>query len=302
MTDASTTARAVLDWAARPNGALPVGGLGHTDRLAGSVTEAHVPLQTLARTTAARLGAGRPPLGDPGPVGLGAVLLATAVGGRLQPEAATSIVDATPRRPAGAGYWFDCLARHGVVAAAVRHRPAPVAGRPATPAVGDDLADALLRASPLSAVLVRPNRRRVADGATANEAATAIALLRRPRGRAVLTGAVAAPDDDVDVLRWRRDLLDRLRLADLPDVPALDVVLDVYVIARLWYGPEWDEYLRTAHRRLVTGERDELATATVGFWAPLAALRRDHPARLEGRPYLLGHERALELVHRHGLV
>src|SRR5271169_3070331 len=96
---AMATAAAVLAWAADPAGAeraAPAGSLSSADALTSPSPEVRAGLQELARRTAARLGAGRPPLGDDGPVGLGAVLLAAAAGGRADQQASAALARAAP--------------------------------------------------------------------------------------------------------------------------------------------------------------------------------------------------------------
>jgi hypothetical protein len=165
--NAEATAVRVLEWAAQAAGTAihgtdihragvhgtagaladlpPAGPLREAAALARPGPRTLAALGELARDTAARLGTGRPPFADTTPVGLGALLLAAAVGGRGEPEAARGLAEATPRTrleethpdagPAVAGVgWPDAVARHGIVAPAlaalpVRDAPAAPAGR-----------------------------------------------------------------------------------------------------------------------------------------------------------------------------
>jgi hypothetical protein len=248
---ALATARAVLAWCLYPAGPPPLGPLAQAHRLAAPDVATRESVAALARATAARLGAGPVPLGDPGPAGLGPVLLAAFAGGRLERDLADQVLAAAPRLRLGrrdAG-WTDALARHGVVA--------PVVAR-----LGDGdarSADQLLAASPLSGVLCRP-----APEGEAPAFVTAMRLLARPRGPAVLTAALAAPEPDPAVLTWRGKLLDHLR-QERPEV-----MLDVYVTARLWSGPAWDDLVDQARRELSgRGRPGNLAIATLRYWLPL---------------------------------
>jgi hypothetical protein len=248
-------------------------------------------LRRLAWVAAARLGAGSPPLGDRGPAGIGALLLAAAVGGRLQSDAAAAILDAVPavrlRQP---GAWAECLVRHAVLAPAVA---APGATSGAAPgAVPDELTEALLRASPLTAVLHRPP-----SAAVSTARGTAVGLVGRPGGAGVLAAALSAPATDLAVLRWRAQLLNLLGRQHT------EAALDVYVAARLWHGPAWDERIRWAGRELRgLGLPGELPIETLRYWAPLARLH--HAERLGSRIYLRlqDYGPAVALVDRYDLM
>jgi len=325
--NAETTALRVLTWAAEPKGQPPQGPLWDVTALRDPAEPVRTALAELACTTAARLGAGRPPLGeqDPG-VGLGALLLAAAVGGRGQQVPARRLAEAaeqrfpTPNTPEKAR-WYDVFARHAVVAPAVvalpstnraihRYGPAPAVGNlhgPA-PAAGDaqllgapdeetePITDTLLRCSPLTAVLHRPCRSRIRAGATAAERGTATLLLRHTRGRELLITGLCRWSPDPAVLTWRAELLTLL------DEHDPELILDVCTAARLRHGDHWDEQLRRAARDLMLeGPADGSALATARFWAPLATKQRNgtHLARV--RPLLTGHEQALRLVHTYGL-
>ncbi|WP_322749666.1 MULTISPECIES: hypothetical protein [unclassified Frankia] len=286
--NAETTACRVLAWAGDTAGwsaPPPVGPLRETSALAHPAAATLTVLRELTRDTAARLGAGSPPFADRSPVGAGALLLAAAVGGRAQAGPARALAEAAPAlRPATDG-WADALARHAVVA------PTLAACR-AVP----ELADTLLRASTLTAVLFRPAASRVSAGATATEVAAATDLLGRPRGRAVVTAALAGWSPDPAVLTWRAELLTRLS----HDHPG--VVLDTYLLARLRHGVDWDRRLTWAARALSGfGLPDDLPVATVGFWAPLAALDQRDPELIRSRTLLDGHRDALNLVRRYRL-
>lgn len=291
---ALATASRVLAWAAGSPGSPPIGGVEDAGRLMTPGPEVCERLRQLARYTAARLGAGRPPLGDDGPVGLGTVLIAAAIGGRRDPDAACQIIRAVPPRltadpvphgdgGAGAPGWSDAIARHGI------------ASRFADPGQEDQpratadaaLVDCLLDASPLTTVLLRPSSERLRTGTIGAQLAIALQLLTRPRGRELLTSALAAPTRDLGVLTWRAYLLTRLSREHR------DVVLGVYLAARLRYGPKWDELLDWAARR------SGAPTAALQFWTPLAILDREDRALLPSQPFLEGYRRAVDLGGRY---
>ncbi|GID93438.1 hypothetical protein ACFQFC_16280 [Amorphoplanes digitatis] len=253
--EALTTAREVLRWSMRPAGPPPAGRLTRIGGLARPDAATADTLRWATATTAARIGAGRPPLGDPGAPGPAAVLLAAAIGGRRQWEQSAKVLSLVPRlrltrRDAG---WAEGVARHAVVGPAVSAEP-PAGGAPA------EFVEALLAASPLTTVLHRPPD---ADRATAGGVLSR--LLRRPRGIAVLVAACAAPSADPLVLEWRWTVLDRLRQERVADM------LDVYIAARLWHGPAWDAHIEEARRGL-TGLPSPRTVATLRFWLPLAIL------------------------------
>ena len=108
----------------------------------------------------------------------------------------------------------------------------------------EPLAETLLRASPLTAVLHRPALRRLAAQTTGDAVEAAAALVRRPRGQAVLSAALSRWDPDIAVLNWRTELLERLA-GDHPDL-----VLDTYTHARLRHAADWDARLKWAKRAL----------------------------------------------------
>lgn len=320
---AVATATRVLEWAAEPKGVPPSGPLWETGRLAQPPTPVSDAATQLARRTAALLGAGAPPFGSdprsPSPgarnrIGLGVIFLAAAVGGRQQAGPAALLAGlvppAAPQRDPDA--WYDLIARHGLVSAAVTALDGPAsAGAPARepaqsasggPDQGDrdsgpddtqPLPELLLDASPLTAVLYRPSATLKAQ-ATRGALSTAMALLRRPRGDAVLATGLAPWLPSPAVLTWRAELLSRFR----HDHPEL--VLDVYLVARTRFAAEWDQRVAWAGRQLGIGRPDPLAIATLRFWAPLAAYAQASKEPLSARrPLLTGHDKALHLVRKH---
>ncbi len=302
--NAETTARRVLAWAGgrvpawagdsagRP-APPPVGPLREANALARPAAATLTTLRELTRDTAARLGAGSPPFGDRAPVGLGALLLAAAIGGRAEPGPARALAEAAPAPRLSASGWADAVARHAVVMPTLS---VGWAVSEADQTIDTELADALLRVSTLTAVLHRPPSDRLTADATATEVAAAVELLGRPRGRAVLTAALAVWSPDPAVLGWRTELLTRLS-HDHPDV-----VLDTYLLARLRHGADWDRRLRGAARALSgVGLPDDLPVATAAFWVPLAALNQRDPELIRSRALLDGYRGALELVRRHRL-
>lgn len=270
---AARTAGLVLGWAAtapaapgpRAPGALaPTGPLSDLAEIGAPDARLVDLLRYLAAAAAARLGAGTPPFGDPAPVGLGALWLAAAIGGRHDPNA-VDLVTAVPAVPlsADAG-WAEATARHGVVDAYLR------GGAHGSPGDGPEaLPDALLEASPLTAVLYRPP---VAGNASAMMATHH--LLRRKRGAAILVARFAQPVRDPVVLGWHATVLAQLRQHHP------NVLLDVYVTARLWHGQAWDEQITAARLELTgVGRASDAALATLRFWKPLADLVREQDQR-----------------------
>jgi FtsH ternary system-associated peptide len=319
MTAADTATR-VLRWAAGPTGTLPTGPLWEPASLASPPAAAADAAARLARRTAALLGAGAPPFGARNRIGLGVVFLAAAIGGRQQAGAAALLARAVPIRAGGPqpdlDPWYDLVARHGLVSAALAELerpgaaalpsrpPAPgpgqrpaVAGGPADPEPEPPLAELLLDASPLTAVLHRPSQRAITSDTTGHAVNTAVALLSRPRGQRVLAHRLAACSPLTAVLTWRADLLARLRHDHQ------ELLLDVYLVARTRFGAEWDERVAWAGwqfgalgRRGAPATLDPLALATLRFWAPLAAVERAAGPLAGLRPLLTGHDRALRLV------
>ncbi len=300
--DAQATARNVLTWATDPAGALPQGPLWDVAELASPSPEACAAAAELARTTAARIGAGSPPFGGDSRIGPGVILLAAAAGGRSQAGPAGRLVAVDQmvmsRRP---GFdWAELVVRHGLLSALLPAFPVPAALATAAPdAAGPDrdqepLIESLLRASPLTCVLRRPALRKLAAQATGAEIATAAALLGRPRGRAVLAASLAGWSPDAAVLKWRTELMARLG----PEHQEL--VLDSYTLARDRHGAEWDDRIGWARRQLgVPGPSDPLAIATLRYWAPLAIIESRGISLAAVRPLLSGHRLAIELVRRY---
>lgn len=295
MTDAADTAARVLTWAAEPAGPVPIGPLWDVANLASPPDGVRDAAIQLARRTTARLGAGAPPFGARDRIGAGTLFLAAAAGGRQQLDPAALLARAVPppapRRDPGA--WYDLVARHGLVSAAVTALGEAV---PATGSADDSdqppLPELLLQASPLTSVLHRPTLHALRSDTTGQAVATALALLARPRGHAVLVAGLAGWTPLTPVLAWRTSLLSRLRH------DYRDLVLDVYVTARTRFAADWDQRLAWADRQLrLYDVPDPLAIVTVRYWAPLAVIERDAPlSRL--RPLLSGHERAVRLVRR----
>lgn len=293
---ALATASDVLAWAARPAGSPPLGDVDDPEALATPGPGVCKCLQDLAVRTAARLGAGRPPFGDDGPVGLGAVLLAAAVGGRQDARAARRIARAAPplglsardaTNPGPAARctpgWADAIARHGVVAPF-----ADLAADGGSALLPDaNLVEILLETSPLTAIVLRPplERLRSADADVPLEAA--VHLLSRPRGREVLISVLASPTLDADILTWRTRILIRLASANL------EIVLDVYLAARIRYGVDWDDLLDWA---VGAPGQSDARLALLQFWVPLAALDREDRSLLRSHPFLEGCRRAIDLA------
>jgi hypothetical protein len=252
------------------------------------------------------------------------VFLAAAAGGRQQAGPAALLAQAIPPAPARTdpGAWYDLVARHGLVSAVVTALDgagpvpgiAPGGATPAAPATsattapapraasgGDNgneedpaepLPELLLSASPLTAVLYRPPLRALRSNTTGQAVTTTVALLGRPRGQAVLAAGLAGWTPHPEVLNWRATLLSRLRHEHL------DLLLDVYLMARTRFAADWDRRIPWAAAQLsLRGTADQLALATLRFWAPLSAVERS--VQLSAlRPLLSRHDRAVALVRR----
>lgn len=281
------TAYRVLAWAAAPDSPPPTGPVDSVRELAAPDPRTTELLAELTRCAAARLGAGARPFGDGGPVGPGAVLLAVAVGARLQPAVAEQVILAVPDRSGLA----DAVARHGVARPFLPMNPAGHAE-----ALPERLLDAVLRVSPLTALEYRPARDRLMSGATVVETETALALIAQRRGRSYLATVLCRPVRDAAVLTWRTQLLARLRHSHP------EAVVEVYLAARLRYAREWDALLTQAVTDMSgVGLPEETPLATVRFWAPLAALDRSDQRRLRARPFLDGYRRVFRLLDRYRL-
>jgi hypothetical protein len=288
---ALASASEVLVWATDPVGGPPGGDLDNAESLVRPSAYARDLLRQLAVRAGAVLGAGRPPFGDDGPIGLGALLLAAAVGAQADADAAQRLASNVPplrllpgsddgdaadpgSLPLG---WADAVVRHGVVGPFMEL---------ATPSIGR-LANALLAASPLTAVLLRPPSTRGQDDGYEAWLGLVMELIGRPHGSAVLTTALAAPIRDAAVLGWRSTVLNRLAARDTPSA------LGVYLAARVRHGPEWDDLVSRAGK-LAAGSKARVAI--LRFWAPLALLDREDPALLRAQPFLDGYRQALDLA------
>lgn len=253
---AAETALRVLRWAAAPQQVPPFGRLHDVAHLHanGAVAAA---LADLTWTTAARLAAGIPPLGDASSAGLGGAFLAASVGGRDNPHVARRLaaVLAPPSLHSQARGWVDALARHAVLGPAVT----ALTRTSADPSLMDDW----LAASPLTGVLVQPP-----SGQWQQALDTVAALLDRPRGTEVLANVLSRFEPAESILTWRGRLLSWLA----PRHPA--AVVAVYAAARSRYAAEWDRPVAEAVGRLSTGGRRSSITdsdvAIVGFWGALA--------------------------------
>jgi FtsH ternary system domain X1 len=267
---AAQTALQVIEWAADTSGYPPSGSLNAVGDLPRSAATVRA-LRALTRATAAWIGAGQPPFGDDRPIGPGALFLAVAIGGRLQPELASQLAAlvAPPalNRTSTTG-WSDALARHAVAGPALAAdsgaKPVSRTGslRSGIGAVlSESMRDSLLRASPLSAVFFRP-----ADGAAEQAANVALGMLSRPRGVDVLAAVLSGWHHDPRVLSWRTRLLARLAATHA------SVVVTVYAAARFCHGEEWDRRLSAAAADLGAAparQPADLSVATIQYWAPM---------------------------------
>lgn len=272
MRGAAETASLVLHWVEHPVGTLPTGPLWRPAQLAAPAAGILGPLAAITRRACALLGTGNPAFGDQAPIGPGAMLLAAAIGGRHEPDTAARLIAAA----GPAAGWQDAMARHAVVGA--------VLGR-----VGrQDLADGLLRASPLTAAFRYPPVGGTDDagGPTGGEEAIERLLATR-RGRDVLVAELATCSGDPRVLAWRARVLDQwVRRGQV------DLALDVYARARLWHPQEWDAQVRKAlgwH-----GQPTAEMKGTGDYWRHVSRVRlRAH------RPLVSGIDDTVRLVNRY---
>jgi hypothetical protein len=296
------TARRVLTWAAAPSGPPPSGPLSRTTGLARLTEDTLAAARILVRTGAGRAGLPAPVLGDRGPAGAGLILLAAAIGGRSLTGPAAQVAAILPApRPHADGRWNDAAARHFVVSPFMDTiaPPAPLPAVSSAPSPRWDvvpLPEVFLALSPLTRVLHRPPLPELRAGTTDLDVRTAMGLITRPGGRALLTTTFAAWRKSAEVLGWRSDLMRLLVIGHQ------DVVIDIYVLARTTHGEEWDERIRVARRELSRpGLPMDLHLQTVRFWGPLALIRARNREFLREHPYLDGCQRALQLVDRYRL-
>ena len=288
---AGETTRRVLEWAAAPSGAPPGGSLRGIGTLTSDFA-AREALRRLVRTAAARIGAGCPPFGDAGPAGPGGLVLAAAIGTRAVSDHARRLAELVPPptldRRTDTG-WTEALARHAVVeptlGLTLDYRGAST---PRDEGRDEPLSEALLRASPLTAVLHRP-----VDGQNERALDAALGLIVRPHGRRVLAATVCRWSPDHRVMSWRQRLLRDLAAEHW------ETVVAVYAAARLRHGAEWDQRLSEAGAELNTPGATRpgpLPLATVAFWGALRA----HRVRgyLEDHALIAGYEPALMLLRR----
>jgi hypothetical protein len=222
MTPARQAVLRVLRWATDGGvGPPPDGVAADADELIDPPADVRRAAGELAAVTAARLRLGRPPLGDPSPLGPGLVFLALAValrrmppitmraGGRLYPHHCALIAELAVDAVANAdrGALAEWVAREGLVGAAA-------------PFVSGDLFDTMMSASPLTAVLDVPPAGQASDAMVAAERVRAT-----PDGRRLLVRTLASPGASGRARAWRARLMEAWRL---DDEPGRTLLLDVY--------------------------------------------------------------------------
>jgi hypothetical protein len=251
---AESTALRIVRWAAGDmSQMLPEGDLAEAVGLAEPDPATLLWIGRLAAITAARLRLDPPPLGDAGPPGRLALVLAAAIGARNSGDRAGTLLQAVrrPQRPA------DLLAHHGLVAPAAARLPA--------------LADRLRDLSPLTGVLTRPGP------ATASACESLLERLRAdPSARAMLIRVFATPPESAPETLWRGESLTFLRHED----PGF--VLDVYRAALRHHRREHEIRARAAWRHVLAGEGWRDAAPTAYWWRALAELEAAMPARVRG--------------------
>lgn len=269
MTAADTALR-TLRWAATDVSApAPEGDLAEAAALARPDGELLSLTGRLAAVTAARLRLAAPCLGDRRPPGLGAIVLAAAVGAHRQGDRAVLLLRAV-RPPVSAA---DLLAHHGLVEAAVTWLPR--------------LADRLLDLSPLTGVLDRPGPR------TSAACEDLLDRLREdPSGRALLVRRFAAPPDSPRQSLWRGECLAYIRHED----PAF--VLDVYEMAFVHHRREHEIRAREAWSYVLGSGPYDAVVPTASWWRALAELESAEPRRIRERPRLTGRSFGTNLFRR----
>jgi hypothetical protein len=234
--------------------AMPEGDLVDAVRLADPGQEVLRAIGRLASVTAARLRLAAPPFGDRRPPGIGAAVLAAAIGAFRHGEHVRTLLRAM-RPPTRAA---DILAFHGLAAPAV----------PLLPQLDDQLRDV----SPMTGVLDRPGPRTVAscesllDRLRADSAARPVTVLR-----------FATPPETPEQGRWRGECLASIRHEDP------DFVVAVYETAFLHYGREHEIRARAAWRHVLGAGSSEPALPTALWWRALAELEAAEPNRIKGR-------------------
>ncbi|KKD06695.1 hypothetical protein [Streptomyces sp. WM6386] len=251
----------MLQWSRNCDGdrsAPPEGDLRDLQDLAAPPPDVTDEVVRVAVYGAARLRLDRLAEQERRPVGAGALLLAAAIGARAQEELAAEAVRAVP---AARSLW-DVLAHHTVVAPALPHCAS-------TPLLAERLRDA----SPLTAVLDRPNP----PGESAAELLLEDVLLTHPQGRRLLTSVYCAAPASPGQALWRGRLLDQLRMQDR------ELVLDVYEAALLRHQAEHLVLIRQARLCLTVPPDLPSARPVAQWWAALARLERSHPRLLRAR-------------------
>lgn len=273
MNGAVETAGLVLNWVVHQTGQVPNGPLWKASRLARPTGSLPGLVAEITRKANALRGTGSPPFGDQAPIGPGPVLLAAAIGGRAQAEAAARVIAAGGPSPG----WHDATARHAVAAVVMDHLDL------------ETLTDPVLRASELTAVFRHPARYDAGpdspDLLRAED--TVERLLAASRGRDVLVAELATCSEDRRVLSWRAHLLNQWVRHDRLDLP-----LDVYAQARLWHASRWDAQVRAALRW--HGPPTAVMKGTADYWAHVGRLRLSAKRPVAGR-----YDDTLRLVNRY---
>ena len=271
MSDAEDMVERVLRWAAAPAGPPPVGEPFGLSALLSPRSAVRQVLSALAAVTAARFGLADSALtGGAGP-GSAAAWLAAALGLRSQPGLAMDVLSHVPPACASLpdGGW-ELIARHGVVAAALPYLPG-------------GLAEAMIAASPLTALLLAPAR-----GGDDRVLAFCQNLIAAIPGCPPVVAAFADPYAGTAKLTWRASALGRLAISG--EDRDRSFTLDVYETAVVWHGRDW--LTRTLESAEILGAGDSLpeqigeAMAVGRWWQPLGSLRHRRPDAIRDRHYL----------------
>ncbi len=264
------TASRVIAWAKTAHKSEtppPQGDVRDTEQLAHPPASLCSALAELTILTGARLRLPMPLLGDKKPINPAALVIAAAIGVASAPQLAGYLFKAVP--PPGSV--IDWLARHGVVS-------------PSLPYLTGEVADDCRMLSPLTALLNRP-----AEGQVHQAMNVARYFLRDPKTRLFLTLRVAQPTGDVEIRRWRYDLLMGFMSGSQGEQ---DFVLDVYEAIMVHYQREAMAQVKAAHATitgLVASENEEQlleALSVAAWWEPLFRMERTNIDALRARLYL----------------
>lgn len=257
----------VIQWAMAADNTKPppVGDAHALEQLIDPPVDLKNELAQLVAVTAGRMRLGVPPLCDPSPVDLGALILAAAIGVRHIPQVAQLILTAAPEPVSP----IDWIARHALVYNALP---------------GICPSDEFKIRSPLTALIDYPVK---------GHEHVALAVSRRfledRGGRRFLVMHFAKPTANIWVREWRKDMLLRFNTGDKTQQ---DFVLEVFEAMMIHSGKEAMEQVKTARavfndpRASADEEKLRDALSIAGWWQPLWSIERADIDALRSRPFL----------------